>query len=149
MEAQRKSARRRQLVDKSRKAPRAIARSDARRWDFATEMELLAAVRMARMPEPHKASLKEALKAELDMALSLRPELQLVKAADGANDNWTYLHKELPKGLEVVDFFHAAEHLNRALASAYGDGTVETQRRFNDLRHVLLEEEGGVKKVIR
>ena len=32
------------------------------------------------MPEPHKASLKDALKAELDMALSLRPDLQLVKA---------------------------------------------------------------------
>ena len=111
--------------------------------------KLLAAVRMAKMPEPHKASLKEALKAELNIAMSLRPDLQLVKAADGANDNWTYLHKELPKGLEVVDFFHAAEHLNTALASAYGDGTVETQRRFNDLRHVLLEEEGGVKKVIR
>jgi len=111
--------------------------------------KLLAAVRMAKMPEPHKASLKEALKAELDMALSLRPDLQLVKAADGANDNWTYLHKDLPKGAEVVDFFHAAEHLSTALASAYGDGTVETQRRFNDLRHVLLEEEGGVKKVIR
>jgi len=67
---------------------------------------------MARMPEPHKAALKEALKAELAVALEKRPDLRLVKAADGANDNWTFLHKELPKGDEVVDFFHAAEHLN-------------------------------------
>jgi hypothetical protein len=109
----------------------------------------LAAVRMARMPEPHKASLKEALKAELQVALDLRPDLRLVKAADGANDNWTFLHKELPAGDEVVDFFHAAEHLNAAVAAAYGDGTVAARRRFNDLRHVLLEEDGGVKKVIR
>jgi hypothetical protein len=111
--------------------------------------KLISAVRMAKMPEAHKASLKKLLRAELDMALSLRPDLCLVKAADGANDNWTYLHKELPKGTEVVDFFHAAEHLNTALASVYGDGTVEARRRFNDLRHVLLEEEDGVGKVIR
>ena len=111
--------------------------------------KLISAVRMAKMPEAHKASLKDLLRAELDMALSLRPDLRLVKGADGANDNWTYLHKELPAGIEVVDFFHAAEHLNGALASIYGDGTVEARRRFNDLRHVLLEEEGGVGKVIR
>lgn len=111
--------------------------------------KLISAVRMAKMPEAHKASLKDLLRAELDMALSLRPDLRLVKAADGANDNWTYLHKELPEGIEVVDFFHAAEHLSDALASVYGDGTVEARRRFNDLRHVLLEEEGGVGKVIR
>ncbi|MDX2019016.1 MAG: hypothetical protein SF187_02150 [Deltaproteobacteria bacterium] len=109
----------------------------------------VAAVRMARMPEPHKASLKEALKAELAEALRKRPDLKLVKAADGANDNWTFLHKELPVGDEVVDFFHAADHLHTAIATAYGDGTVESRRRFNDLRYVLLEEEGGVKKVIR
>ncbi len=109
----------------------------------------LAAVRMARMPEPHKRSLKELLKAELAVALAQRPDLRLVKAADGANDNWTFLHGELPEGEEVVDFFHAAEHLNHALAVAYGDGTVEARRRFATLRHVLLEEEGGVDAVIR
>jgi hypothetical protein len=113
------------------------------------EGKCLAAVRMARMPEPHKASLKEALKAELDVALAKRPDLRLVKAADGANDNWSYLHSELPPGDEVVDFFHAAEHLNAAVAAAYGDGTVEARRRFNDLRHVLLEQDEGVGTVIR
>ncbi len=109
----------------------------------------IAVVRMARMPEPHKASLKEMLTAELSAALEQRPDLRLVKAADGANDNWTFLHKELPPGEEVVDFFHAAEHLSDALAAAYGDGTVEARRRFAELRHVLLEEEDGVGKVIR
>jgi hypothetical protein len=104
---------------------------------------------MARMPEPHKASLKDMLKAELASALKQRPGLRLVKAADGANDNWTFLTDELPAGAEVVDFFHAAEHLNAAVAAAYGDGTIEARRRFNDLRHVLLEEDAGVKKVIR
>jgi hypothetical protein len=113
------------------------------------EGRCVAAVRMARMPEPHKRSLKEALTAELDAALAKRPDLRLVKASDGAVDNWEFLHKELPAGEEVVDFFHAAEHLNAALAAAYGDGTVIARQRFVELRHVLLEQEGGVAKVIR
>jgi hypothetical protein len=55
----------------------------------------------------------------------------------------------MPEGTEIVDFFHAAEHLNTALASVYGDGTVEARRRFEDLRFVLREEPEGVEKVIR
>ncbi|MBK8941369.1 MAG: hypothetical protein IPM79_28130 [Polyangiaceae bacterium] len=45
-------------------------------------------------------------------------DLRVVKAADGAIDNWTFLHNEVPDGVEVVDFFHAAEHLNDAIAAA-------------------------------
>lgn len=111
--------------------------------------ECLAAVRMARMPEPHKAGLKKSILAELKTALDLRPDLRIVKAADGAVDNWRFLHDEVPNGEEVVDFFHAAEHLNTALAAAYGVGTVETRRRFADLRLVLLEDPDGAAKVIR
>lgn len=111
--------------------------------------ECLAAVRMARMPEPHKAGLKKSILAELKTAIELRPDLKIVKAADGAVDNWRFLHEEVPEGDEVVDFFHAAEHLNTALAAAYGVATRETRRKFADLRHVLLEDPDGVAKVIR
>jgi hypothetical protein len=113
------------------------------------EGNCVGAIRMAKMPEPRKASLKEALLAELKVSMEKRPDLRLVKAADGANDNWRFLSEDLPPGEEVVDFFHAAEHLNAALAAAYGDGTVEARRRFAELRHILLEEEGGVENVIR
>ena len=109
----------------------------------------LSAIRFARMPEPHKPTLKRSILAELNAALAQRPDLRLVKGSDGALDNWRFLHDELPGGEEVVDFFHAAEHLSDALAAAYGDGTLEARRRFVDLRHVLLEEPGGVEKVIR
>lgn len=111
--------------------------------------ECLAAIRMARMPEPHKAGLKKSILAELKTALEMRPDLKIVKAADGAVDNWRFLHEEVPEGEEVVDFFHAAEHLNAALAAAYGVATRETRRRFADLRHVLLEDPDGVGTVIR
>jgi hypothetical protein len=112
------------------------------------EGNMLSAIRMARMPEAKKATLKRSLLAELMVALKRRPDLRVAKVADGAEDNWTFLHDEVPEGPEVVDFYHAAEHLSAALAAAYGDGTLQTQRRFNDLRHVLREEPRGVEAVI-
>jgi hypothetical protein len=99
---------------------------------------------MAQMPEARKATVKRMLTAELAVALAMRPDLRPVKAADGANDNWTFLHGDLPAGEEVIDFFHAAEHLSDALAAAYVDGSTVARRRFAELRHILLEEADGV-----
>jgi hypothetical protein len=113
------------------------------------EGDMIAAVRMARMPEAKKATLKRTLFADVTVALAQRPNLRLVKLADGAADNWTFLAKQMPEGVEILDFFHAAEHLNGALGSVYGDGTVEARKRFAALRFVLLEEADGAEKVIR
>lgn len=113
------------------------------------EGSMIAAVRMARMPEPHKATLKDTLLADATAALARRPDLRVVKLADGANDNWTYLSSILPEGIEILDFYHAAEHLNAAMASVYGDGTIEARKRFAALRLVLREEADGIEKVIR
>lgn len=110
--------------------------------------ETISAIRMARMPEAHKATLKKSLLAELMVVLKRRPDLKLAKVADGAKDNWTYLHDALPEGPEIVDFYHAAEHLNGALGAAYGDGSTQARRRLNDLRHVLRHEDGGVDTVL-
>ena len=85
------------------------------------EGDMIAAVRMARMPETKKATLKRTLFADVTVALAQRPNLRLVKLADGAADNWTFLAKQMPEGVEILDFFHAAEHLNGALGSVYGD----------------------------
>ncbi len=52
--------------------------------------ERLLTRRMARMPEEHKATLKSQLTAEVMGALIQRPDLQVVKVADGAPDNWSY-----------------------------------------------------------
>jgi hypothetical protein len=111
--------------------------------------EMIAAVRMGRMPESHKTKLKGTLLADVTAALAERPELRLVKLADGANDNWTFLSSMLPEGIEILDFYHAAEHLDAAMGSVYGDGTVEARKRFAALRFVLREESDGAEKVIR
>lgn len=110
--------------------------------------DLLGAIRMARAPEPKKATLKAMLAKEVSAVLRAQPNLKLVKIADGVADNWEFLSSELPKGEEAVDFFHAAEHLHEAVAVAYGDGTLQTQHRYETLYEALRDEEGGVDKVI-
>ena len=109
----------------------------------------LTTVRMARMTEPKKATLKSMLSAELTRALNARPGLTLVKLADGAKDNWTYLHDLLPAGVELVDFYHAVTHLKTAFDAAYGEHTPKARSQFEKYRHILLEDEDGVGKVIR
>ena len=111
--------------------------------------ELLGAIRMARTPEPKKRTLKASLAAELLAALQRRPDLKVVKVADGVDDNWTFLSEQLPDGDEALDFFHASEHLHAAIAAAYGDGTRETRHRFEELRDALRDEHDGVERVIR
>jgi hypothetical protein len=54
---------------------------------YDAEGERLSTVRMARMPEKHKATLKDTLSEEIAMVLGQRPDLTLVKLADGAKDN--------------------------------------------------------------
>lgn len=79
--------------------------------------------RMARMPETNKRTLKSQLTAEVMGALRQRPDLRVITVADGAPDHWSYLGETLPFGEEVLDFYHAAEHLGAALGVAYGEGT--------------------------
>ncbi len=111
--------------------------------------ERLDTLRFARMPEAKKATLKSVITAEVQSALAQRPELTVIKIADGARDNWTYLSTLVPDGEERVDFYHAAEQLKAALDAAYGETTPKGQAQFKKFRHILLEDPDGVEKVIR
>jgi hypothetical protein len=110
--------------------------------------ERLSTRRMARMPETHKATLKDQLTAEIMSALIERPDLRVVKLADGATDNWSYLSDTLPFGDDCLDFYHASEHLSEALAAAYGQDTPRYRERFETLCEVLRDDPEGVNKVI-
>ncbi len=107
--------------------------------------------RLARMPEAGKTTLKASLTSELVHVLTQRPDLRVVTIADGANDNWAFLC-QLPEGragYQIVDFFHAAEHLAEAMVAVHGEGTVRFNREFEKYRHILRHETDGVDKVIR
>ena len=64
-----------------------------------------------------------------------RPDLERVESADGASDNWTFLGRVLPHGVERIDFHHAAEHLEDAFDAA--DGPMTPGRRRSSRRTVI------------
>lgn len=105
--------------------------------------------RLARMPESNKRTLKASLTAEVFSALVECPALRVVKLADGAPDNWSYLDDTLPVGEALVDFYHATEHLHGALQAAYGETSAACQAQFEKLRRLLRDDPEGVDKVIR
>ena len=111
--------------------------------------ERLHSVRMGRMPESHKATLKTMVAAEVEAVLAKRPDLTVVKLADGAKDNWTFLTRALPAGVELIDFYHAVEHLKDAFDTAHGADSPKAAAQFKKYRHVLRHEPDGVNSVIR
>jgi len=113
------------------------------------EGERLRTVRTGRMPEKNKVTAADQLRAEVDAVISRRPDLHLVKIADGARTNWDILREDFPDGDEIVDFYHAATHLKDALDVAYGEGSEKSAAQFQALRHRLRHEERGIEKVIR
>jgi len=108
-----------------RKGPAGYREASCATLSFCDEKgDLIGAIRLARAPETKKATLKKMLTDEVSAVLRLQPTLKVVKVADGAADNWDYLASDaLPTGVQVVDFFHASEHLHAAIANVYGDGT--------------------------
>jgi len=152
------------MKDGARQQKRARARAEGKRQKrpagyqeagcatvsfFDAHGERLETLRLGRMPQAKKATLKEMLAAEVNAALAQRPELQLVKLADGPKDNWSYLSTELPEGVELVDFYHAAEQLKDAFDAAYGENSPAALAQFEKCRHRLRHEAEGVEKVIR
>lgn len=115
---------------------------------YDAEGNRLRTVRLGRMPEAKKATLKQMLRQELWAVMQQRPDLQVVKVADGAKDNWRYFGGVVPQGIPVADFYHAAEHLHAALVAAYGETSPRGQAQFEKLRHLLRHDTDGVDKVI-
>lgn len=115
---------------------------------YDAEGERLATRRFARMPEPNKRTLKQQLDAELQHVRAQRPDLTVVAVADGAHNNWSYLESTEPDH-QVLDFFHAAEHLKRALDTCVGASSIAVQRKYRALRATLLHAPDGAKKVTR
>ena len=109
--------------------------------------DMISAIRFVRGPEHKKLTLKETLRKDLAHVLAQHPQLRLAKITDAGGDNWEYT-ATLPPGPEILDFFHATEHLAAAIAAIHGDGTFATRHKFEFLRERLLIEDDGAKAVI-
>ena len=111
--------------------------------------EILGIRYFSRMPEHKKKTLKNQLTQALEQVLAKHPSLEVIKIADGARDNWTYLEESLPQGECVLDFYHASEHLFAAMEAIYGKDDACTYRQHTKYRTILRDDEQGVDKVLR
>jgi hypothetical protein len=118
--------------------------------------ERVQTVRYARMPESKKITLQQQLQAEVASILALRPDLLRVYLADGAKDNWRLL-SEIEQalnllaqpGVNIVDFYHACEHLKNGCDAAWGESTPRGKAEFECLKILLKEADQGADQVIR
>ncbi len=115
---------------------------------FDRDGELLNTQFIARMPEHKKKTLKAQLKNQLAQIKQRRPDLKIIKIADGARDNWTFLDDEIKEGECVLDFYHAATHLHEAMEVIYGKNNLQTQTEYKKYRHILRHDQKGITKVI-
>ncbi len=110
--------------------------------------DMLSTRYIARMPEHKKKTLKQQLAAHIKIIVAARPCLQIIKVADGARDNWTFLDGQINKGECVLDFYHAAQHLFTAIECIHGKQTLETALEFKKYRGYLRYDDNGINKVI-
>jgi hypothetical protein len=123
---------------------------------YDQEGERLQTVRYARMPEHKKVTLGEQVQAEVQAILGARPDLRRVYLADGADSNWELLaavERALSgnpmQSLQIVDFYHACEHLKGGCDAIWGESTVRGQAEFARLRVLLKEAADGAERIIR
>jgi len=123
---------------------------------YDTEGERVQTVRYGRMPESKKVVLQQQLQAEVTSIIALRPDLRRVHLADGAKDNWRLLN-EIEQALNlpvqpcvnIVDFYHACDHLKKGCDAAWGESTPRGKAEFERLKTLLKEADQGANQVIR
>jgi hypothetical protein len=116
----------------------------------------LSTVYVGRMPQEHKATLSAMLQEEVLHALAERPDLLPVMASDGAEGQWealTDIAAAMPvtardRAIALLDFFHAAEHLQDACDAIDGIGADAKVRR-QGLAETLKVYDDGTDRVIR
>jgi hypothetical protein len=112
---------------------------------YDEEGERLDTVRYGRAPEYKKKTLTEQLDAELVSILAVRPDLEVVAIADGAEENWRYFDRPLyGDATRIVDYGHACDHLREAMTAYYGAKSVEGRADYARLRIILRDQPSGV-----
>lgn len=123
---------------------------------YDAEGERLQTVRYGRMPERRKVTLQQQLETEASSVLAIQPDLKRVLLADGAEPNWNLLSEvdqacgpPPQPSVEIVDFYHACDHLKEGCDAAWGESTPRSKAEFERLKILLKEDEEGAGRVIR
>jgi hypothetical protein len=102
---------------------------------------------LAATPEYGKATFLSRLGGEIARVKQKHPDARYVGIADGTKGNWEFLGQHT--AVQVVDFWHAAEYLGKAIAVLYR-GQPETRRRWmDDSCHTLKHDPGGAAAVLK
>ena len=119
------------------------------------EGERLQTVRYGRMPECRKVTLQQQLETEAMSILTVRPDLKRVLLTDGARDNWRVLAEvnqacgpSPQPSVEILDFYHACDHLKEGCDAAWGESTSRSKTEFERLRKQLKEKDDGAVRII-
>ena len=81
--------------------------------------------------------------------LVIRPDLEMVALADGAEDNGRSCERPVDdQATKIVDHGHASQHLRAAMVAYYGDKSVEGRAEYERLRILLRDQPGGADEVI-
>ena len=116
---------------------------------YDPDAQRLDTVRYGRAPEAKKKTLTTQLDAELAAILAVRPDLEVVALADGAEENWRYFDQPVYEhATKIVDHGHASQHLRAAMAAYYGEKSVEGRAEYERLRILLRDQPGGADDVI-
>ena len=145
------------LVDEEAERRRAKARAENEKgpagWKeasvgvlafFDAHGQRLQTRRYGRMPEAHKATTKAWIAAELERVRARRPDLRTMALADGAANLWSFL-ETLDADVELVDFFHAVEQLQKHARKALTPGP-ETDKKLGEFRREMRDEPGGANR---
>jgi hypothetical protein len=123
---------------------------------YDREGERLQTVQYGRMPEHKKVTLSQQLHAEAQAILGARPDLRRVYLADGADFNWELLAAleravggNPAQSVQIVDFYHACEHLKGGCDAIWGESTPRSHAEFARLRTLLQEADEGAERIIR
>lgn len=113
------------------------------------EHERLRSVYHANMPEHKSITLKKHLEDEI-ASLGDMPVTRIM-LCDGHRAIWNYVdNTPLYKGfLQLVDYFHAAEHLSLLAEHLFGKSSKKAGDWYRKTSDILKNREKGVEKVIR
>ncbi len=119
---------------------------------FDAQEQRLHTIYLARMPESKKVILHNQLEAELRSLVRRYPKAQLVAVADGADENWRIIraigHKIQKNIKEVLDYFHAVEHIDVILRLHAGNNIQQLQGDISYWHQTLRDDRKGVNRVL-
>jgi hypothetical protein len=102
---------------------------------------------LAATPEYGKAKFLGHLEAEIARARAKCPDAHYVGIADGAEGNWEFLRRHT--GVQVTDFWHAAEYLGEAAVVLYRGHPRAREAWLDDACHRLKHDPGGAEWVLK